>query len=154
MIWVIGAAAVVVLYLYSRRAGIVAVAVLAVLYVGLWLMSGQINSKVPTNQSVAVVAGSGGETCKAPGAPVSVTFTNNADRQLLATSFTLSARQAGHSSLIYRATLRSDKIIEPGGSWTECYGLNPLSFSERDVHYNPSDLEWSAEVSLSRFASS
>lgn len=154
MIWVIGAAAVVVLYLYSRRAGLAAVAVLAVLYIGLWLMSGQINSHVPTNQSVAVVASSSGATCQAPGAPVSVTFTNNADRQLLATSFTLSARQAGHSSLIYRATLRSDKIIEPGGSWTECYGLNPLSFSERDVHYNPSDLEWSAEVSLSRFASS
>jgi hypothetical protein len=154
MVWVIGAAVVAILFLYSRRVGLAAVAALAVLYVGLWLMSGQINSAAPTNQSVTLVASSAGETCKVPGAPVSVTFTNNANRRLLATSFTLSARQAGHSSLIYRATLRSDKIIEPGGSWTECYGLNPLSFSERDVHYNPSDLEWSAEVSLSRFASS
>jgi hypothetical protein len=82
---------------------------------------------------------------------VAVTFTNKAQKPLLQISFSLLAREIGHSSVIYRAYLRSDKIINPTETYIGCYALNELAFTNRTEKYDPRNLDWAAEISTTEF---
>jgi hypothetical protein len=153
MAWIIGAVIVIGIFWFSVRAGAAAAIFLALLYLFLWFVSGQQSSRVPSTRDLVVSANSSSEQCRSANEPVAVTFTNNADKPLLEISFSLVAREKGHSSILYRAFLRSDRIIQPGESFTGCYGLNPLSFADRTANFQPQKLDWATEVSLTRFES-
>lgn len=152
MAWAIGTVAVVVIILFSRKAGLAAVAFLSLVYFGLWIFSNQQGTAIPSNRTVEIAASSDPTLCPAAGEPVSVVFKNNADKPLENASFSLTARKSGHSSVVYRASLRSDKIIAPGDSYSTCYGLNPRSFAISTEAYDPRSLDWFAEISLAKFS--
>ncbi|MBP1844666.1 hypothetical protein J2046_002925 [Rhizobium petrolearium] len=153
MAWIIGAVAVITTFWFSRKAGAVVLGILAAIYVGLFFTAERGDHQVQSNRPVSIVAGPDPQRCPDPSTPVAVTFTNTTDRTLQEISFSLIARQSGHSSTIYRAYHRSDKIVAPGESFSTCYGLNPLSFSNRTIQYNARELDWFAEISLTRFVS-
>lgn len=149
--WLIGGAIVLITFLFSRRAGAVVVALLAVAWVGFWLATDRKSEQEPSNQSVSISANSDPRLCPNPEMPVSVRITNRADKTLQAVSFSLVARQ--RNSIVYRASHTSDEVIAPGDFFSTCYGLNPLSFAIRTVRYDPRELDWAGETSLTRFAS-
>lgn len=151
MAWLIGGAIVLIIYLFSRRAGTVVLILLGVVWVGLWLSTDRDGGQQASNQSVSIAASSGPQLCPNPDMPVSVSLTNYADKALKTVSFSLIAKQRG--SVIYRASHTSDEIIAPGGTLTTCYGLNALSFAIRTIRYDARELDWSGEISLTRFAS-
>jgi hypothetical protein len=151
MAWLIGGAIVLIIFLFSRRAGAGLVALLAVAWVGLWLGTDRKSEQEASNQSVSIAASSDRQLCPDPDMPVSVTFTNHANKALETVSFSLIAKQRG--PIIYRASHTSDEIIAPGNTFSRCYGLNALSFAIRTIRYDVRELDWSAETSLTRFAS-
>ncbi|WP_105435562.1 hypothetical protein [Neorhizobium tomejilense] len=149
--WLIGGAIVLIIFLFSRRAGAVVVALLAVAWVGFWLATDRKSEQEPSNQSVSISANSDPQLCPNPDMPVSVRITNHADRALETVSFSLVAKQ--RNSIVYRASHTSGEAIAPGDTFSTCYGLNPLSFAIRTVRYDPRELDWTGETSLTRFAS-
>lgn len=153
MAWVIGAVVVIVTFWFSHKAGIIVLGTLAAVYVGLLFTAERSDNQLPSTRSVSIAASSNPQLCTDPNAPLAVTFTNHADTTLEEISFSLIARQRGHSSVIYRSYHRSDKTITPGEIYTACYGLNSLSYIIRTERYDPRELDWFGEASLTRFAS-
>jgi hypothetical protein len=149
--WLIGGAIVSITFLFSRRAGAVVVALLAVAWGGFWLATDRKSEQEPSNRSVSISASSDPQLCPNPDMPVSVRITNHADTALETVSFSLIAKQL--NSIVYRASHRSDEVVAPGDTFSTCYGLNPLSFAIRTVRYDPRELVWTGETSLTRFAS-
>ncbi|WP_105402624.1 hypothetical protein [Neorhizobium sp. T7_12] len=149
--WLIGGAIVLIIFLFSRRASAVVVALLAVAWVGFWLATDRKSEQEPSNQSVSILANSDPQLCPNPDMPVSVRITNHADRALETVSFSLVAKQ--RNAIVYRASHTSGEAIAPGDTFSTCYGLNPLSFAIRTVRYDPRELDWTGETSLTRFAS-
>lgn len=152
MAWALGAVAVIMIFLLSRKAGVAMIALLSLVYLGLWLFYDEQSAGMPSNGSVAITVSSDARLCPTPGEPISVVFENTSDKPLENAAFTLIAKKSGHSSVIYRALLRSDKIIAPGDSYSTCYGLNPRSFANSTETYDPRNLDWSAEISLAKFS--
>ena len=150
--WLIGGAIILVTFLFSPRAGSVLVALLAVAWVGLWLATDRKSEQEPSHQSVSMSANFDPQLCPNPDMPISVAITNHADRALQTVSFSLIARQ--RNSVVYRASHTSDEVVAPGDTFSMCYGLNPLSFAIRTVRYDPRELDWAGEPSLTRFAGS
>jgi hypothetical protein len=149
--WLIGGAIVLITFLVSRRAGAVVVAFLAVAWIGFWLATDRKSEWEPSNQSISISADSDPQLCPNPDMPVSVRITNHADRALETVSFSLIAKQ--RDSIVYRASHTSDAVIAPGETLSTCYGLNPLSFAIRTVRFDPRELDWAGETSLTRFVS-
>lgn len=152
MAWALGAFAVVLIFLLSRKAGVAAIIFLSLVYLSLWLFYDNQSAGIPSNRSIAITAGSDTRLCPTPGKPISVVFKNASDKSLENAAFSLIARESGHSSVIYRALLRSDKIIAPGDSYSTCYSLNPRSFVNSTQVFDPRELDWSAEISLAEFS--
>ncbi|CDZ67111.1 Hypothetical protein NGAL_HAMBI2605_53900 [Neorhizobium galegae bv. orientalis] len=147
--WLIGGAIVLITFLVSRRAGAVVVVFLAVVWVGFWLATDRKSEQEPSNQSISISADSDPQLCPNPDMPVSVRITNHADRALETASFSLIAKQ--RNSIIYRASHTSDEVIAPGETFSTCYGLSPLSFAIRTVRFDPRELDWAGETTLTRF---
>jgi LDH2 family malate/lactate/ureidoglycolate dehydrogenase len=57
------------------------------------------------------------------------------------------------NSIVYRASHTSHEVIAPEETFSTCYGLNPLSFAIRTVRFDPRELDWAGETSLTRFVS-
>ena len=110
--WLIGGAIVSVTFLFSRRAGAVVVAFLAVAWVGFWLATDRKSEQEPSNRSVSIEANSDPQLCPNPDKPVSVRIANHADRALETVSFSLVAKQ--RNSIVYRASHRSDEARRAG----------------------------------------
>ncbi|MGK6317692.1 hypothetical protein [Neorhizobium sp. DT-125] len=149
--WLIGCIGVAIIFYFSPRTGVVAIAFLALVWIGLWLVTDR-KAEQASNRSVFIAASTDQQLCPNPALPVSVSVTNSAGRSLETVSFNLVARENEVSSIVYRASHTVDKTIPPGDSFSTCYGLNPLSFAIRTIRYEARELNWSAEVSLTRFA--
>jgi hypothetical protein len=152
MAWLIGCVIVAAIFIFSRRAGVAVIVLLAAVWIGLWLITDRKSERQPTVRSVAITASSDRQLCPEAEKPVAVSLTNNADVSLESVSFGLFAREPGASAVIYRATHTVAKTMAPGEVSSACYGLNYLSFADRTIQYDARALTWSAEVTLTRFA--
>ncbi|MDF2114859.1 hypothetical protein PY365_04690 [Roseiarcaceae bacterium H3SJ34-1] len=93
---------------------------------------------------IEVTAGGDATACPDSGMPIAVTIKNGSATQTLkAVTFNLEGHRRGFSSVVSSArNLSSDKIIEPGGSYTTCWPLPPYSHIPDGV--TAQMLEWTA----------
>jgi hypothetical protein len=155
MAWAIAAlvALAAVLFLKNRLAAYVALAAAVVIGGVLWFLTDS-EDRERTQQREAVVtrAAIDPATCPDPAKPIMVEFQNGNDRPLLRLTFDLTARLKGHSSISYRAFLRSDRIVAPGETVAVCYGILPRGFSgPQPESADLQDYEWMADISLVEF---
>lgn len=83
-----------------------------------------------------------------PGRPMLVTITNNSEKTLERTLFTLNATVPGYSSIVtpysYKQN-RSDKILRQGESHSQCFP-EPLMKAGPLSDFGAEELEWSAII--------
>lgn len=93
---------------------------------------------------IEITADSNATACPDSGTPIAVTIKNSSTTKTLKTiTFNLEGHRRGFSSVVSSArNLASDKIIEPGGSYTTCWPLPPYSHIPDGV--TPQMLEWTA----------
>jgi hypothetical protein len=93
---------------------------------------------------IEISANGDATTCPDSGTPIAVTIKNNSPtRTLKSITFNLEGHRRGFSSVVASArNVSSDKIIEPGGSYTTCLPLPAYSNIPDGV--TPQMLEWTA----------
>lgn len=152
MAWAVAAAVtlVVVLFLLNRRAAAAVVALAVVLGGVLWFVTDSgTRERAQQRQALTARAAIDPAACADPAQPIMVEFQNGNDRPVVRLSFELTARLQGHSSVAYRAILRSDRIMEPGETAVVCYGLLPHGFAApRPVNPDLTSYDWAVELSL------
>ncbi|MBO3759978.1 hypothetical protein J5J10_09295 [Ciceribacter sp. L1K23] len=155
MAWALAAAVLIVLILalLSRRAAAIVIAVALVVGGVVWLVTDrQDEERAAEMSAVTARADINPGICADPARPVLVAFTNAADRPVLKLSFDLTARLRGHSTLAYRAFLRSDRIIAPGETVTTCQATLTRGFTGPTPESTDlADYEWMAAVTLVEF---
>src|SRR5690606_16240043 len=155
MVWAAAAALAlaIILFLLNRRTASVVLAVALVLGGVLWLVTER-EDRERTAQKEAVTARAAVDAaaCPDPRQPIMVEVHNGNERPVERLSFDLTARLKGHSSISYRAFLRSDRIIGPGETAVTCYGILPHGFAApRPANPDLETYEWSVEISLVGF---
>ena len=152
MAWAVAAAVTltVVLFLLNCRAAAAVLALAVGLGAVLWFVTDSgTRQRAQERQALAARAAINPGVCTDPGQPIMVEFHNGNDRPVVRLSFELTARLKGHSSIAYRAILRSDRIIEPGDTAVVCYGILPHGFAApRPVNPDLTDYDWAVELSL------
>nr|CAD6416910.1 hypothetical protein REQ54_01637 [Rhizobium sp. Q54] len=155
MAWAAAAAIAVVLLLYrlNRRAAFAVLAAALVVGGVLWLVTEREERQSSAlKEAITARAAADASACPDPGRPMMVKFHNGNDRPVARMSFGLTARLKGHSTISYRAFLRSDRVIEPGGTAVLCYGILPHGFvPPRPAVIDLSAYEWSVQISLVSF---
>jgi hypothetical protein len=155
MAWAIAAVATlaVVFLVLNRRAAAAVLGLALVLGGVLWLVTEQdLLRRSEERQAVTARAAIDASACADPGQPILVEFHNGTGRVVERVSFELTARLKGHSSISYRAFLRSDRIIEPGEAAIVCYGILPHGFAApRPVNPDLTTYDWEAGITLVNF---
>ena len=156
MLWAAAAAigVVAILFFISRKVAYVVFAATAVIGCIAWVITKEDSTqKSNEKQAVTGIATIDAEACPDPGRPITIEFRNDGNRPVERLSFELTARLKGHSSVAYRAFLRSDKIIEPGQASTTCYGVLPHGFAPpRPETIDFPAYDWAVDISLVGFA--
>ena len=155
MAWAVAAAIAVVLLVYvlNRRAAAVVLAVALLVGGTLWLVTErEERQRSAQKEAITTRAAADGSACPDPGQPMMVEFHNGNEQPVERMSFDLTARLKGHSSISYRAFLRSDRIISPGETAIVCYGILPHGFTPpRPAVIDFDAYEWSVQISLVSF---
>ncbi|MBB3310121.1 hypothetical protein FHT78_001864 [Rhizobium sp. BK196] len=98
---------------------------------------------------------SGTKGCPDPARPVFVRLFNGSRQQVNVVRFRLIAKRRGFSIEYYSDHLTSYKIIEPGGTYDDCWALNQYrGLQTLPDKLTPQELDWSVEISSVEFASS
>src|SRR5690606_33145994 len=132
MAWAAAAAIAVVLLLYLLNSRLASALLAVVLVVGgvLWLATEREGrQRNAQKEAITTRAAADASTCPDPGRPMMVACHNGNEQPVERISFDLTARPKGHSSVSYRAFLRSDLIIGPGETAVVCYGILPHGFA-------------------------
>lgn len=157
MVWAVAAAIalVAVLFLLNRIAAYVVLVAAIVIGGVLWFVTDREDrERTLRKQAVVARAAIDALTCPDPARPVMVEFSNGNDRPVERLSFDLTARVKGHSSISYRAFLRSDRIIQPGETVAVCFAILPRGFfGPQPETLDFGDYEWMVDISLVTFAS-
>lgn len=97
---------------------------------------------------------SGTKGCVDPARPVFVRLFNGSGQQVDVVRFRLIAKRRGFSIEYYSDYLTSYKIIEPGGTYDDCWALNQYrGLQTLPDKLTPQELDWSVEISSVEFAS-
>lgn len=155
MAWAVAAALALaaVLFLLNRLAAYVALVAAIVIGGVLWFLTDN-EDRERTLQKQAVVARAAidPQICPDPARPIMVELHNGNERPVERLSFDLTARLKGHSSVSYRAFLRSDRIVQSGETVALCYGvLQRGFFGPQPDAVGLQDYEWMADISLVEF---
>ncbi|MBX5195729.1 hypothetical protein HJB82_10375 [Rhizobium sp. NZLR10] len=95
----------------------------------------------------------GTEGCAESTSPVFVRLFNGSGQQVDVIRFRLVAKRPGFSVEYYSDYLTSYKIIEPGGTYDNCWSLNQYrGLQTLPEKLTPSQLDWSVEISSVEFA--
>ncbi|MCF6370118.1 hypothetical protein [Rhizobium halophilum] len=157
MAWAIAAVVTIllVLFLLDRRTAALVLALALAVGGAVWAFTGsQWFWRSEPAGSVTASATVGADGCEDAQQPIRVEFHNSSERQVERVSFELAARHKDHSSVVYRAFLRSDRILQPGEVAVACYGILPHGFlPPRPLNPDLATYQWSIEISLVDFVS-
>ena len=141
------------LLLRKRPWAIALAAAIAAVGAVVWIFSEyQSRSQRNAVSAVTVEVGADGRTCVDPALPLAATFTNNSGSSVNRLAFDLIGREPGRTKVVYRGTLRHDRALGPGETFTRCYPLLHHGFAHpRPQIVDATAYEWTGHVSFVGF---
>ncbi len=148
MVWLVGLAVVVFLaYKFPRQAKLIVV--LALLTAGLVVTAAWYQGDGPPVADSLVTARTsfGTSECADPQYPISVAFTNGAERAVEYVTFEVRGVREGYSQPRYASKESWDRIMQPGETYASCWAVSRNQSDDLDVD----GLKWQVEVDEVRF---